>query len=106
MLLRGREHKVYAYSEPVDMRKSFNGLIAVTRDLLREDPLSGDVFVFTNRAGNLLKCLLWDRTGFMIVAKRLERGKFRIPGSGLKREMNDRILSLILDGITLGIAAN
>ena len=69
MLLRGTERRIYAWSEPVDMRKSFNGLIALTRDVVREDPLSGDVFVFTNRAGNILKCLMWDRTGFMVVAK-------------------------------------
>ena len=103
MLLRGGERRIFAWSEPVDMRKSFNGLIALTRDVLKEDPLSGDMYVFTNRGGNLLKCLMWDRTGYMVIAKRLEGGRFRIPGVGTKREMNDRVLQLVLDGIPLGI---
>ena len=102
MFLQACERKVYAYSEPVDMRKSFNGLIYLTREALKEDPLSGDVYVFTNRGGNLIKCLVWDRTGFVVVAKRLERGRFKIPGSGVKRTLNSHILRLVFDGITLG----
>lgn len=104
MLLQSAERKLYAYSAPVDMRKSFDGLIAATRDRLKEDPVSGNVYVFINRQGTLIKCLVWDRTGFVIVAKRLERGRFHLPGSGEKREYNERTLQLILDGIRLGIA--
>jgi len=102
MFLESRPHKVYAYSIPVDMRKSFNGLLHLTREVLKEDPLCGDVYVFTNRSGKLMKCLVWDRTGFVIVAKRLESGRFKIPGVGVKRELNDHILRLIFDGIALG----
>ena len=104
MLLQSTERKVFAYSVPVDMRKSFDGLIAATRERLKEDPVSGNVYVFINRQGTLIKCLVWDRTGFVIVAKRLERGRFHLPGSGEKREFNERILQMILDGIRLGIA--
>ena len=64
--------RILFYSEPVDMRKSFNGLTGVTRQLLDENPLSGDMFVFSNRKGNYVKILFWDRTGFCIYAKRLE----------------------------------
>ena len=96
------ERRVYAYGRSVDMRKSFNGLIAITRDVLRADPLSGDVYVFVNRAETMMKCLIWDRTGLVLIAKRLERGKFKIPGDGDKRELKERVLRLIFDGIPLG----
>lgn len=102
VFLQSAERKVYAYSEAVDMRKSFNGLIHLTREVLKEDPLSGNVYVFTNRSRNLMKCLVWDRTGFVVVAKRLERGSFKIPGSGMKREVQNRIFALVFDGIQLG----
>lgn len=99
------ERRVYAYGRSVDMRKSFNGLIAVTRDVMGEDPLSGDVYVFVNRAESMMKCLVWDRTGFVLIAKRLERGRFKVPGSGDKRELKERVLRLIFDGIALGGAS-
>lgn len=57
----------------------------MARDVLREDPLSGNVYVFSNRARNIVKCLVWDRTGFVVVAKRLEQGRFFLPGEGAKR---------------------
>jgi len=72
------EARILAYRESVDMRKSFDGLIALTRNVLNEDPLSGSLFVFHNRRGNMVKILIWDRTGFVLYAKRLERGKFKI----------------------------
>ena len=102
MFLQSNERRVFAYAVAVDMRKSFNGLIHLTREALKEDPLSGNVYVFTNRSGNLMKCLVWDRTGFVVVAKRLERGRFKIPGSGMKRELQKRIFTLVFDGIPLG----
>ena len=97
-----RERRVLAYGRSVDMRKSFNGLIALTRDTLRENPVSGDIYVFVNRSETMMKCLIWDRTGFVLVAKRLERGKFMIPGSVVKRLLKESVLRLIFDGITLG----
>jgi len=84
------------------MRKSFNGLLFLTREVLKEDPLCGDVYVFTSRSGKLMKCLVWDRTGFVIVAKRLESGRFKIPGVGEKRELKESVLRLIFDGTALG----
>ena len=70
--------KIFAYGKPVDMRKSFNGLIALTKHTLVEDPLSGNLFVFINRRGNYVKILRWDRTGYTLFCKRLERGRFRL----------------------------
>lgn len=56
--------RILAYREPVDLRKSFPGLIGLVKSVLAEDPLSGSVFVFINRRGTLIKSLYWDRTGF------------------------------------------
>jgi transposase len=55
------------------MRKSFDGLVGLVRDAMREDPLSGSLFVFVNRRGNYLKLVYWDRTGYALFAKRLEQ---------------------------------
>ena len=103
MLKLQAEQKIYAYREPVDMRKSFDGLISVTRNLVRENPLSGSVFVFRNKRGNYLKLLLWDRTGFVLYAKRLERGKFQMNFRDEKQVLNQEQLSFLLDGIALGV---
>jgi transposase len=84
------------------MRKSFDGLMAVVKSALGEDPLSGSLYVFVNRRGNYLKLLYWDRTGFCLFAKRLEQGRFTIPGTERRQELNERVLQLVLDGIVLG----
>ncbi len=71
-----RQIAVYAYGAPADLRKGFDGLTALVTQSLRRDPLSGDLFVFTNRTRKRAKVLLWDGTGLCIYAKRLERGRF------------------------------
>ena len=95
--------RVFVYGEPVDMRKSFTGLYALTRHVLGQNPLSGDLYVFINRRGNYLKCLYWDRSGFCLWAKRLERGCF----VGKQREvgvleLDWTGLKLLLEGIEPG----
>ena len=94
--------RILAYNAPVDMRKSFNGLLALVRGVLKEDPLSGSLFVFFNRRGNYLKLVYWDRTGFCLFAKRLEHGRFLLPSGNLKQELSEQAFLLILDGIQLG----
>ena len=94
--------RILAYSEAIDMRKSFDGLLGVIKSELSEDPLSETVFLFVNRRGNYLKGIYWDRTGYFLFAKRLERGKFRFPSDAKKQEISEQILKLILDGIELG----
>jgi transposase len=84
------------------MRKSFDGLVAVVQNILHEDPLSGCLYVFFNRRGNYLKLVAWDRTGYSLFAKRLERGRFRLPSGDAKQEISERAFRLILDGIVLG----
>ena len=71
MFLSSEPRRIFAYSEAVDMRKSFNGLVALVQGVLAEDPLSGSLFVFFNRRGNYLKLVTWDRTGFCLFAKKL-----------------------------------
>lgn len=68
--------KIYAATESVDLRKSFDSLFALCRDTLKKDPMSGHVFLFINRCRSRLKALLWDGTGLVIIGKRLESGKF------------------------------
>ena len=93
---------MFAYSQPVDMRKGFNGLEAIITQAMAEDPLSGDTFVFLNRRGRLLKCFLWDRTGYVIISKRLELGRLKFGREGGKIELDARRLKLLFDGIPVG----
>ena len=102
MFLSSAERRILAYSEPVDMRKSFNGLVALVQGVLNEDPLSGCLFVFFNRRGNYMKLVTWDRTGYCLFAKRLERGRFSLPSDETKQEISEKAFRLILDGIMLG----
>ena len=102
MFLSSAARRILAYSEPVDMRKSFNGLVALVQGVLKEDPLSGCLFVFFNRRGNYMKLVTWDRTGYCLFAKRLEHGRFRLPSGEKKQEISEQAFRLILDGIVLG----
>jgi transposase len=92
--------RVFLHERPVDMRRSFTGLIALVKQVLEEDPLSGSLFVFVNRRGNYAKALYWDRTGYCLWAKRLERGMFVSRHSGVtKRALSFTDLKLWLEGI-------
>jgi len=85
------------------MRKSFQGLLALVQQVFRdEDPYAGSLFVFVNRRGNFVKALVWDRTGFVLYAKRLERGRFMFPSDATSQELSERALRFLLDGIPLG----
>lgn len=99
MNLLQQTRRIFAYSTPVDMRKGFLGLEGMVRTALQKDPLSGDIFVFVNRSGTHLKCLLWDRTGFVIIYKRLEHGKFRFYGIETQLELDKIRFDLLLDGM-------
>ena len=102
MLLRNEAHRILAWSAPVDMRKSFDGLVALVQGALQEDPLDGTLYVFFNRRGNYVKSVYFDRTGFCLFAKKLENGHFTLPGDGQKQELSERAFFLLLDGISLG----
>ena len=68
--------KIYIYTEPVDMRKAVDGLSVILQEIFNQNPQSGDVYLFTNRQRNKIKCLFWDKNGFVLYYKRLERGRF------------------------------
>lgn len=67
---------IYAYCEPTDMRKGFEGLAGLVREELGRDPLDGALYLFTNRRRTHAKILHFDGTGMCVFAKRLEQGRF------------------------------
>ena len=97
--------RIYLAVDPVDMRKSFDGLYAVAVERLKEDPLQGGMFVFSNKRRNRLKILYWDGTGLWVLAKRLEKGGFTWPRGvdalGAKLLLKSEALSMLLGGIDL-----
>ena len=96
-------NRILLYREPIDMRKSFDGLAAVALKQLGENPLSGTLFVFFNQNRTIVKLLFWDLGGYAIIAKRLEKGTFQIPrNSAPKMSVSSTELQLILEGINLG----
>jgi transposase len=88
-----------------DLRKSFDTLAAVVCEVIDEDPQSGHLFVFINRRRNRVKILWWDRSGYCLLAKRLEHGQFRFydraAGGGAHYEIGISELTLLLEGIDL-----
>jgi transposase len=97
-----RGGQVWIATNPVDMRKSFDGLAEVVRSFLGHDPLGGNVFVFRNRTSQRVKILWWDTGGLTIYYKRLERGTFRFPASAERSVAIDgpQLLRL-LDGLKI-----
>ena len=103
----GGATRVYLASGATDMRKGFNGLYALAKDRIGEDPMSGHVFVFCNGPRTRVKVLYWDGTGLWICAKRLERGRFSWPGAeegGNRLKIAREDLVLLLGGIELEAA--
>lgn len=97
--------RIFIAAEAVDLRRGFDGLAAATRGIILGDPMSGHVFAFLNRRRNRIKLLVWDRSGFVLVYKRLAQGTFRIPtepapGCG-HVELDSGDLGLMLEGIDL-----
>jgi transposase len=76
MIALNRRTKIFVCKEPTDMRASYDSLYARARDVLKKDPRSGHLFLFVNRARCSCKALYYDGTGFVILSKRLERGRF------------------------------
>ena len=92
--------RVWLYNKPTDMRKSYDGLAALVKSKLEEDPLSGQLFVFINRKRTQCKVLYFDRTGYCIWSKRLEHGQFHAnAGETIKQALEWTDLKLIIEGI-------
>lgn len=98
--------RVFVAVAPTDMRKSFDGLVGVAQSVIREDPLSGHLFVFFNRRRTMMKSVYWDRNGYCLVAKRLEQGTFVLPEANEHGvvELEAAELALIVEGIDLSNA--
>jgi transposase len=94
--------RIFLGTQPIDMRKGFDGLHGVVQEVLRQDPLSGDLFVFLNKRRDRVKLLIWEGDGMLIIYKRLERGTFALPAvSGEAVVLSSAQLALLLGGIDL-----
>ncbi len=95
--------RIFASSASVDFRKSHDGLYALVKHSFDRDPFDGSVFVFFNRRRDRIKLLVWDKNGFWLFYKRLEKGTFRaLPSVREKRiEISRAELAMILEGIDL-----
>lgn len=96
--------RVFVASEPIDLHLSFDRLAGVVRNQLRADPLSGHLFVFFNRTRTRTKIFAFDRTGYAVYYRRLERGTFQlpaIPADATRVEVDAATLAMILEGIDL-----
>lgn len=100
MLALSHSCRYFLHRRPTDMRYGINSLAGLVRNELGFDPLSGDVFVFIGKRGNQIRLLQWDRDGFAMYIKKLERGTFEWPG-GNDSAITSHQLNLLLQGIML-----
>jgi transposase len=108
MILLPHAVRIFIAVEPVNLRKSFEGLSNEVRSVLLKNPLSGHLFLFLNRRRTQVKILIWTRGGYTVVHKRLERGRFSFvadidPGA-TSIEMDARDLSGLLEGLEVSKA--
>lgn len=96
MLSLSSRTRVFAALGATDMRKSYDTLAELVRRVIGEDPLSGDVFVFCNKACNRIKLLCFERGGYWLVARRLERGTFAWPRERAQQRVTMRADDLVL----------
>jgi transposase len=97
--------RIFLAVEPADMRKGFDGLSQLVRDRIAQDPLSGHLYVFRNKRRDRIKILYWDRDGYALWYKRLEKGTFRFPEAKDGRALvTPAEMAAILEGIDLGRA--
>lgn len=88
--------------KPVDMRNGFDGLAGIVRNHLKQNPVSGAIFIFINRTGTHIKLLYWDGDGFALFYKRLERGRY---STGVVNKTPYRLITreelmMILEGLS------
>lgn len=102
MFSLGDSNRYLLYSEPTDMRKSFNTLSGIVTNVMGLNPHNGDVFIFINKSRNRIKLLHWEPGGMVLYCKMLERGTFSIPNSSTETSsylMQWRDLVLMVEGI-------
>jgi transposase len=104
-MIRTTGVRIWLATSPVDMRRSFDALAEYVRTILTGDPMSGHLFVFRNRSAERVKILWWDRDGYALYYKRLERGTFQFPPVGEKSiAIGSEQLVKLLSGCTIELA--
>jgi transposase len=95
--------RILVCTQPQDMRRSFDALSLVTRDLLGEDPQSGALYVFVSKSATRVKVLWWDRNGYCLLYKRLHRALFVLPReaarAGVTMQIDGKVLAELLAGV-------
>lgn len=96
---------IFVATERFDLRRSFDGLAGIVKEILRQDPLSGALFMFFNKSADKMKIIWWDKSGYCVLYKRLERGTFRIPKAiepGARSVAIEAVeMAKILEGVAL-----
>lgn len=98
--------RIWLATTPVDMRNGFDGLVRIVRDEWKQDPYAGHLFVFVGRQRDRVKVLFWDKGGFCLLYKRLERGRFQMPSVDERRRtvtLESTELSMLLSGFDLRV---
>lgn len=94
--------RIWLYQEPVDFRKQIDGLILLIADRLKQDPTSNQLYIFRNQCANKIKLLIWERNGFWLMYKRLEKGRFKFPeASDTHCELTESELGWLLSGLDI-----
>ncbi len=104
MLNLADANKIYAYTEPTDMRKGFNGLSGIVRSQLQADPTDGSLFLFINKRRDRMKILHFDDGGFWLYYRLLEAGTFeelKAQDDSCRLQMDATQLAMLLSGVTL-----
>ena len=100
MIIDLTQVKIFLRPGKTDMRKAINGLTAIVQEVMKYDPFSGSVFVFCNKERKLLKAVYWDKTGFWLSQKRLEKNRFPWPQDEAEaKELTVEELKMLLTGI-------
>jgi transposase len=99
MLTISNSTKIFLCMTPIDMRKSFDSLAAIAQDSMSQDAFSGHMFVFRNREETKMKILYWDRDGYAIWYKRLEKGTFKLPAAAASFEVDTTEFMMLLQGV-------
>lgn len=104
MFALSAENRFHLYSQPTDMRKSFNGLSGLVQNQLGRNPCSGDIFIFINKRRDKIKLLHWQGASFVLYYKRLEKGTFELPrydAAAGSISLDYAKLVMIIDGLSI-----
>lgn len=100
MLMLQKNVNIFLYHQAVDMRKAINGLSILVCDNINSSQMDGDIFIFHNKQRDKMKVLFWDRNGFVLYYKRLEKHKFKIPKNQMGEiKLNEQQLQWLLAGL-------